>query len=227
MEKLPEEIELNENGDLEKENFRDQFAHPEKIRFGESSFDAWDIHPSGEEKEVPVLFVSGWGLTPRTYEEGIYEYVKAGRRVLAFSSPAEEAKSDQVRTDDYPPAQVHHANAILTLIEAKNLNKVDIIAHSEGCINVAIAAEMAPDLFRHFVLVAPPDLTEKESRLNIIKQSSRNSRGLRKELDAVSKKIAGDLATREEKEQYVKEEERIPWSRATFYVTSRQKGGMG
>lgn len=224
MEKPPVQIEQNENADIAKESFRDQFAHPEKIPFGEASFDAWDIHPIGEEKEVPVLFVCGWGKTPRTYEDGIYEYVKAGRRVLAFSSPAEEAESDNVRTDAYPAAQVHHANAILTLIAAKDLSKVDVIAHSEGCINAAIAAEVAPDLFRHFVLVAPPDLTEKESRLDIIMQASRNDRGLRKGLDVMGTKNAAGLLTEEEKEQYAKEAERYVRSKEDASSWLRERG---
>lgn len=198
----------NEPLDTEREHFCKQFAHTEQIPFGGSYFESWDIVPLKQKKDMPVIFVTGWAKTPRTYKDTIYEYVKAGRRVITFSSPTHDKELDKKHKGIYPTAQANRADAILTLIAAKGLEEVDVIAHSEGCINVAIAAERSPQLFRHLVLVSPPDLTEKESRFGIMKQARRNLRNAKAEMSKMKTKIKHGKASKEEKEQHQKEKAR-------------------
>ncbi len=197
-----------EQVDRERKHFCEQFAHIEQIPFGESSFEAWDIKPLEQTKETPVIFIPGWGKTPRSYEDTLYEFVKAGRRVITLSMPTQDTQLDEVHTSVYPTAQANRADAILTLLAAKGLGEADVIAHSEGCINLAIAAERSPQVFRHFVLISPPDLTEKESRFGIMRQAGKNTQIAKEEMKAMEKKIKEGQASELEKAQYGTEKTR-------------------
>lgn len=146
--------------------------NPETIPFGTTSFEGWDMSLSENAvpKDIPVLFIPGWGKTPRTYAEGIQGYVRAGRRVLTLSFPTKENKylASITSKNRFPRAQMNRASALIALLDAREVEKVDVIAHSEGCMNVLIAADLFPERFRNLVLIAPPGLTGRESRFHIL-----------------------------------------------------------
>lgn len=199
-ESFPQHPSPKEQINPEDDNFVRQFSHPEEIPFGTTQFESWDIQPFEQTKDTPILFVPGWGKTPRSYEDGLKEYSKAGRRVLTLSFPTEDLEMNEENENRFPVAQANRARAILALLEAKGIEKVDVVGHSEGCMNAAIAAEATPEFFRHFVFIAPPGLTGKESHLGIIKAGAKN---------ASTSKAERKTATPEEEERYMQGENDI------------------
>ncbi len=151
--------------------FEAQFASPERIPFMEGEIEVVDLKPEHVKTEVPVLFVGGFGVTPSTHKEGIAVYYHAGRRVLSLGYVP---NSEAIKKEGVPAILATKAAAILEVLKAKGIPQVDVIAHSEGCMNATIAATQAGDRFRHFVFVAPPGMTGKESYMEILGSALQN-----------------------------------------------------
>jgi pimeloyl-ACP methyl ester carboxylesterase len=66
-------------------------------------------------------------------------------------------------SEKYPTAELRKALNTLEVLEEKGIEKVDAIAHSEGAINIAIAAAMYPEKFRSIVFFGPAGMMEDES----------------------------------------------------------------
>ena len=56
---------------------------------------------------------------------------------------------------DYPDAELRKAAALIQVCNAKGIAQVDVVAHSEGAMYVAIAATLRPERFRNLVFIAP------------------------------------------------------------------------
>lgn len=76
----------------------------------------------------------------------------------------------------YPKPQVERAVVMNEVLAQKGIEKVDLVAHSEGGLNGTIAAAQQPDRFRHFVLVAQPGVTDTQSYVEIVKRAIRNKK---------------------------------------------------
>jgi len=167
-------------------SFEEVFEDPEKISFQNGTIEVFDFDP-GPEKErentPPVLFVpGGLGATPRSYKESIKTYFDAGRRTISISFSPESTGND-LGKEDAPDILTAKANAILAVLKDRGVNQVDVIAHSEGCMNAILAAAKNAKQFRHFVFVAPPGLTGKESYLKILKKALQNIQYSKKEYE--------------------------------------------
>lgn len=165
------------------QEFLRQFKTREKIDFlGTKGIEVADIVPEGAH-EVPVLFVPGFGPGPDAYMESIEELYKGKRRVLVFSFPTDIADEKQEfarRDTDLPFGQDIKSEVLRQIVRVKQLDQVDIVAHSEGCMNAIIAAFKEDSHFRNFVLVAPPGITGKESYLHIAGRGKKNAEASKK-----------------------------------------------
>ena len=164
----------NKEGLLLRNRFEQQFSQFEKIPFENTEFEAIDIRPPEQRDDVPVLFVPGYGKSPRSYKELLFELFKAGRRVISMTAPVEDIKLQPYEKGKVPSAQVIRALAINHLIGAKEINRVDVVSHSEGCTNATIAERIEPEKFRYFVYITPPGVTEKQGWPTIGKRSIQN-----------------------------------------------------
>ena len=115
-----------------------------------------DIKPVLQKDIVPILLAPGWGDTPQAYEECLKIIHDGNRRVLSVSHPR-RGKSVAEETD-FPMAETRKVQSLISIIDQKNLEKVDVIAHSEGAIYTIIAATLYPEKFRNIVLVNPGGL---------------------------------------------------------------------
>jgi pimeloyl-ACP methyl ester carboxylesterase len=99
----------------------------------------------------PLLFLHGWGLTPRTYEKGILRLVAGGVRVIAPALPGFGGSDGPPLTGIHLPA---YARRIAELIDVLDLEKpVFVVGHSFGG---GVALQLAtdrPDLVRSLTLV--------------------------------------------------------------------------
>jgi len=72
----------------------------------------------------------------------------------------------------YPTEELRKALALLAILEQKGLDKVDVIAHSEGGINTAIAAVLETERFHRIVfansagMIGPDNFPKLSTRFN-------------------------------------------------------------
>jgi pimeloyl-ACP methyl ester carboxylesterase len=99
----------------------------------------------------PLLFLHGWGLSPRTYGEGIARLTRSGVRVLAPALPGFDGS-------DGPPIRrigmAAYSRRIAGLLDVLDLGQpVFVVGHSfGGGIALQLATER-PDLVRSLTLV--------------------------------------------------------------------------
>ncbi|OHA78639.1 MAG: hypothetical protein A2V96_02975 [Candidatus Yonathbacteria bacterium RBG_16_43_6] len=130
------------------------FRTPETPEASEQEFtiDSIDLKPEKEKTPIPVLFAPGWGFTPETLNQSFEVLVENGRRVISLAHIRE---SSQVKSDKHVSPELQKAYALLALLDKKHIEKVDAVAHSEGSINLAIAALEHPEKFRNIVFINP------------------------------------------------------------------------
>lgn len=139
------------------DHFEQQFAKREVIQTTTGPTEVVDIKPLAPKDSVPILLAPGWGDTPQSYKDSLKIIHDGKRRVLSVSHPR-RAKNVTGEEPDYPMAEIRKMQALIGVISQKRLEKVDVIAHSEGAINAIIAATLYPDKFRNIVLVSPGGL---------------------------------------------------------------------
>lgn len=123
--------------------------------------EVYDSSPETLRFAIPVVIAPGWGGTPKAYEGLVAELVALGRRVLFLFTPhGIDMKKD---VEQLPDAELRKAAALIEALERKSIDKIDIIAHSEAGIWVALAARQMPEKFRSIVLLNPAGMMGKDS----------------------------------------------------------------
>jgi pimeloyl-ACP methyl ester carboxylesterase len=98
----------------------------------------------------PVLFLHGWGLSGRVYEQALRRLVAAGRRVYAPSLPGFGGTSPLPAEEENLPG---YADWAADFIEAVIGEPATVIAHSfGGGVSIQLAHD-APELVSRLVLV--------------------------------------------------------------------------
>ncbi|HTK33563.1 MAG TPA: alpha/beta fold hydrolase [Candidatus Paceibacterota bacterium] len=169
MEHIPSQAENFES------NFDEQFKKREEIDLFGTKFEIVDIHPDIESTPVPILIAPGWTEDMESFKEGMRMLVEKGRRVLSLEHPRYGNEMDAVDEDLkklYPVDELRKALALLAVIDQKGLGPVDVIAHSEGGINTAIAATLETEKFHRIVfansagLLGPDNFPRLSTRFN-------------------------------------------------------------
>ena len=139
-----------------RDHFEQQFANKEVLQTAAGPTEIVDIGPVSLKDPVPILFAPGWGDTHQSYEKSLEIIHDGSRRVLSVSHPRRGKSA--VQDSDFPVAEARKVQSLIEIIDQKHLEKVDVIAHSEGAIYAIIAATLHPDKFRNIVLVNPGGL---------------------------------------------------------------------
>lgn len=127
------------------------------------------INPENPKSEMPVFFSPGWGVTETS--KSIMEAIgDEGRKVISTFFTREEKIVNNGEKEDIPIAELQKALAIIETIEKSGVDKVDAIGHSEGGLNLVIAASLYPEKFRNIVLIAPAGMMKNDSYLNLVKR---------------------------------------------------------
>jgi len=142
--------------------FEAQFSHPEiKAVYG-GEIEVYDIAPEESKTEVPTIVAPGWAANAKVFQDNLRELSNRGRRVLSFGN-YHGIENNLTNPENIPNTEWRKIVALIGIIESQNIDKVDVMAHSEGAIYTLLAAKMYPEKFRNIVLVNPAGFIEDES----------------------------------------------------------------
>lgn len=149
-----------------------QFENPELLEIGQEKFKVVDVKPEISKTETPVLVAHGFAATPRSFKENIVAFAENGRRAISIEAPhGVETKGEQ---EGVPQAELRKMLAVLEMLEKKDINQTDVMAHSEAAIYTCFAAKLHPEKFRNFVLVNPAGMIGKDTFGRLAKDFSRD-----------------------------------------------------
>lgn len=142
---------------------------PGKITIGNEQFDLYDMHPEISEQETPILFVPGFVATPEIFKENIRSCVAAGYRTLSVEAPhgSEHSIAPEDRIGKVTDAELRRIAAFMSGLDAAQIEKADAIGHSEGAIDVLLAAALFPERFNNIVLVNPGGLIADDDPIRL------------------------------------------------------------
>jgi len=146
-------------------NLEEQFAHPERIRIGEEKVNVYDISSEKRKTEVPTVLAPGFSGTPMAHEQNILGLAKAGRRVISVDSPHGLAEHgvEKDLAGDHAEVELAKLSAIIQALDERGIKQVNVVAHSEGAIYMALAASLYPGRFRNMVFVNPGGMIGKDN----------------------------------------------------------------
>ena len=160
MEKPPQVAE-------EEKTFEEQFAKREYFEVAGGTAEVVDITPEKIKDETPILLAPSWACNLEVYKRAMETLSERERRVISLDHPRRGGEMDKrvskETADQYPREELRKALNILDVMEQKGIPQVDAIAHSEGAINVTIAAILHPEKFRNIVYYAPAGLIGKDT----------------------------------------------------------------
>lgn len=141
-----------------------------------------DKTPEEVVDETPVLYAPGWMGTLLRAENTMDAIVSHKRRAVTVQYMRESGKVEPDRKNR--KIELQKAGMLDGVIDAKQLGRVDVIAHSEGAVNALIAACAAPEKFRNIVLMNPAGLIGHDNPLSFLwrfAKSGKDSKGKIKE----------------------------------------------
>ena len=172
------------------DSFEGQYNRQATLNINGAQVTTVDIKPKNTKTDIPLLVAPGWGATIESFKPGLKVLTEKGRRVISLDQPRKggaipESHNQEVedwykaKGKKYPnwsSEELRKANTILGLLDQKKLDKVDVIAHSEGAINVCIAAMLHPEKFtgRSIILYSPAGVIGKDNILRLQKGAGDN-----------------------------------------------------
>lgn len=165
MEKLSQSKKETSPENVQLEKLVKQFENTEIHNYGSTTVEVFDIQPEKLKTETPVFFGTGWAASRAVYEASILGIANEGRRVISMFAPhgidIDQGFGEGDKT--YAVAELRKAAAMLQTLEDKDIEQLDIVAHSESAIWTLIIATMHPEKIRNIVLVDPAGLIGKDS----------------------------------------------------------------
>jgi pimeloyl-ACP methyl ester carboxylesterase len=139
-----------------------QFNHPETQEIYGGKIEIYDVTPERAKTEVPVIIAPGWAVNAEVFKDNIKELANRGRRSISFGN-YHGVENNVANTENIPNEEWRKVVALIGTIESQKLDKVDVMAHSEGAIYTLLAAKMYPEKFRNIVLVDPAGFIQNDS----------------------------------------------------------------
>ncbi|MDP3997262.1 MAG: alpha/beta hydrolase [bacterium] len=143
-------------------SFDEQFNCPEKKEIYGGQLEIYDVSPEKAKTDVPVIVAPGWAANAAVFKDNMRELADRERRAISFGN-YHGIENNLANTENIPNVEWRKVAALIGTIEAQNLDKVDVVAHSEGAIYTLLAANIYPEKFRNIVLVDPAGFIEDDS----------------------------------------------------------------
>lgn len=163
----PLEREVPIEGSKTVSSFEHQWKQPEKITFPDDTIEMYDIRPEYEKTDIPAALMPGWGGTPEMYRENMRTLAAKNRRALSVNAPhgitVDKGQFIAADIDKIPDAVLRRIAALINSLDVKQIQKTDAIGHSQGCLDIVLAATLYPERFRNVVLVTPAGMIGKDT----------------------------------------------------------------
>lgn len=143
-------------------SFERQFWQKERFASSYGQVSVVDVQPETLTDQIPILIAPGWSEDCQTYRRTIKAAFNSGRRALSLAYL--RLSGGDIENGGYPEVELRKALLILNAIEEERIDRTDVIGHSEGAINILIAAMLKPDQFRNIVLDKPAGLIGKDTK---------------------------------------------------------------
>lgn len=153
-----------------------QFSVPEIVELHNEKIRVWDLHPLGTETGTPIMIVPGYTGDADGFGPSALAMLTLGRRVIMPdnyhgiqpSADFRERYKDPIRElkeilREHMEPQLRKVAALIEMMERKNLEDVDVLAHSEGSIVVLMTAYLKPELFKKKALLNPAGLWKERN----------------------------------------------------------------
>lgn len=158
---------------LVSENFEEQFEKKDIVEIDGKKIGVVDIKPQTPKTDVPVFICPGWAENSSVFKKNILTMAELGRETFFIDSAhGINIKGTKEDTDNFPKAELRKVEAFIKVLEEKNIDKIDAVAHSEGGIYLIIAAILYPEKFRNLVLVDPAGIIGKDNFIGLAKRFS-------------------------------------------------------
>lgn len=162
---------------MKRSSFEDQFAFREKFKTVGGTAEVVDVRPEHPES-LPLVIASAWAMGPDVYRGVLEELFKENRRAISIDHPrvgGEMTDEDLERGKGLPEAELRKALSLIDILNEKGIEKVDMIGHSEGGVNSAIAAWLHPEKVRTLILYAPGGLYGDDNFFDLVKRLGEQS----------------------------------------------------
>ncbi len=145
-------------------SYEEQLNVPHLIPIDGEIVEIIDVCPENVKDPVPVMMVLGWSESPRSQEKNIRANFDNGRRVISPNTPHGIEPGELVEgVSGHPAVELRKMAGLIKSLEALGIEKVDIVAHSEGAIYAILTAYLFPEKVRNVVLVNPAGMIGKDS----------------------------------------------------------------
>jgi pimeloyl-ACP methyl ester carboxylesterase len=154
-------------------NIEYQFDHPKTQEVYGGKIEIYDVTPEKAKTEVPVIVAPGWAVNAEVFKDNIQELAKRGRRAISFGN-YHGVENNLTNMENIPNEEWRKVVALIGTIESQNIDKVDVMAHSEGAIYTLLAAKMYPEKFRNIILVDPAGFIQDDSWSKLLVRFSKD-----------------------------------------------------
>jgi len=157
-----------------KDLMSEQFEHPGKVEIYGGEMEVVDLQPEKPKTETPAVFLGGYLTTTESNKGTILKLARSERRTLSINEPhgiesRNIHESGQIENRMIPEQEFKRIASVLKMLDEKELEQVDLVAHSEGALVAAWAAILRPERIRNIVLVDPAGMIGEDSKSRIIK----------------------------------------------------------
>ncbi|HEX7042294.1 MAG TPA: alpha/beta hydrolase [Patescibacteria group bacterium] len=150
----------------------------ENVKVSDGTFEIFRVQPQPERKTnlPPIVFLPGWGATPKSYQDTLAKFAEGGRDMISLRYLPNLPKINSIfRRDRAKNELLEEAEQLRQVLGDKlGLSEVDVIAHSRGA---ALAVELVKASiknrdksrlkFRKIAFVGPGSFRKRDSILRI------------------------------------------------------------
>ena len=143
----------------------EQFKNVETLDIEGTPVRVLDINPQNPKSEIPVVLGPGYGASsPSHVKVNILEMVRQKRRTLYIDEPRGiNLNAGKEMPPEIEEFLLRQTEALMAALDKKEIEKIDAVATSEGCMPIVVAAALYPERFRNLVLVDPAGMIGDDS----------------------------------------------------------------
>ena len=189
------------------DSFEAQFFAREKFETAGGTVEVVDVRSEKPNTEIPTFLAPGWAMTIDVYKTLAEKLVEEKGRFISINYLSLGGEMEGIPKEDierYSSIEINKALSVLDVLEQKDIEKIDVLAHSEGAINICIAAVLHPEKFRNIILYNPAGMMKDNTftallkRINDISSSPETLAKMKEEMNLPeSKKEAVPVWVRE------------------------------